>query len=249
MTLDRLRAFDAVVFDMDGVLLDSEPLHLLAMNRVIATEGHPAFSDEQNHRFVGNSLEATWTEVHRLLGLRHSLEHYYQVYDAEVLRALRQEALVPLDGVHELLAELRNLGQRVGLATQSHRGWVDATLQGLGLASSFASIASGEMVQRGKPAPDLYLLVCALLGADPRRSLAIEDSLPGVRAARAAGMTVVGVRNVYAGDRLEGEADLIVDRLDALLAPTTLWPSSPPVATLDDESRSPELAAGSGWAL
>src|SRR4051812_25315906 len=120
MTLDRLREFDAVVFDMDGVLLDSEPLHLAALNRVIVSEGHSPLSDEENLRFVGTSLQFTWTELQRLLGLRESLEHYYSTYDSTVLDVLREGPLEPFPGVREFIAALQQVGQRIGLATQSH---------------------------------------------------------------------------------------------------------------------------------
>jgi beta-phosphoglucomutase-like phosphatase (HAD superfamily) len=93
------------------------------------------------------------------------------------------------------------------------------------MADSFDAVVDRESVVRGKPAPDLYLRACDLLGVDPRRALALEDSVPGLRAARAAGMTVVGVRSSYVVDRLESEADLVVDRLDHLLDPRLAWPA------------------------
>lgn len=223
MTIDRLRAFDAVVFDMDGVLLDSEPLHLAALNRVIGCEGH-RYSDEQSRRFVGSSLVDTWTAVHRELGLRESLDHYYQSYDKEVLYGLRAGPLDPLPGVQDLIDALRQAGRPLGLATQSPSAWVRATLAGLALSGSFAVVVTGDAVTKGKPDPEVYLRACALLDADPACSLAIEDSIPGARAGRAAGMTVVGVRNRHAGPALEREADVMVDRLDALLASDFTWP-------------------------
>jgi HAD superfamily hydrolase (TIGR01509 family) len=235
LTLERLQELDAIVFDMDGVLLDSEPLHQVALGRVIADEGHE-FTEEEHGRFVGMSQTDTWIEVDRMRGLREPLEHYHRRYDQEVLAVLTQEPLEPFPGVVELLSALRESGHRLGLATQSHRSWVEATLGGLGMRESFDAIVSGDMVKHGKPHPELYLRACGLLGADPARSLAIEDSLPGARAARAAGMIVVGVRNLYAGDALEREADVLVDRLDELLDPETGWPSGARDSTLSGDS-------------
>jgi len=234
VTLERLQALDAIVFDMDGVLLDSEPLHQIALDRVIADEGHE-FTQEEHGRFVGMSQADTWAEVDRMRGLREPLEYYHQRYDQEVLAVLTQGPLEPFPGVMELLSVVRGSGHRLGLATQSHRSWVEATLGGLGMRESFDVIVSGDMVQHGKPHPELYLRACELLGADPTHSLAIEDSLPGARAARAAGMMVVGVRNPYAGEALEREADLLVDRLDDLLDPDTDWPSRPRDSTLSGD--------------
>jgi beta-phosphoglucomutase-like phosphatase (HAD superfamily) len=126
------------------------------------------------------------------------------------------------------MGALRSLGKPIGLATQSHRSWVEATLKGLAMATAFDAVVTRESVNRGKPAPDLYLRACALLGADPRHALALEDSLPGIRSARAAGMTVVGVRSAYSDEQLEVDAHLVVDGLEALLNPSLPWPEEPP---------------------
>jgi HAD superfamily hydrolase (TIGR01509 family) len=202
---------------------------------VIADEGH-TFSEEEHSRFVGMSQSDTWLLVDRMRGLREPLDHYQRRYDQEVLAVLTQEKLTPFPGVMELLDELRSGGQRLGLATQSSRSWVEATLGGLGLRETFDVIVSGDMVQHGKPHPELYLRACELLGAAPRQSLAIEDSLPGARAARAAEMIVVGVRNAYAGDALAQEVDVLVDRLDDLLESSTGWPFEPRHSTLSGDS-------------
>ena len=223
MTVDRLRAFDAVVFDMDGVLLDSEPLHLAAINRVLSEEGH-SLSHEDNLRFIGATVEFTWGELARMYSLRDAPERYRALYDDAVVSVLREAPLEPFPGVLHFIQAAREAGKPVGLATQSRPSWVAATLEGLGLLETFDAVVTADTVARGKPAPDLYLRACELLGAEPTRSLAIEDSLPGARSARSAGMTVIGIKNVYAGDALHAETDIVVERLDELLAPDAPWP-------------------------
>jgi HAD superfamily hydrolase (TIGR01509 family) len=227
MTAERLAAFQAVVFDMDGVLLDSEPLHHRALNRVLAAEGH-RIEAEAYRRFIGTDAEYTWSTLIRDLGLPQTRERYERSYDDAIVQVLREGPLQPLPGVREVMSLLHRLRKPIGLATQSHRSWVEATLDGLAMATAFHAVVTRESVNRGKPAPDLYLRACALLGADPRHALALEDSLPGIRSARAAGMTVVGVRSAYSDDQLEVDAHLVVDGLEALLNPSLPWPEEPP---------------------
>ena len=227
MTAERLAAYQAVVFDMDGVLLDSEPLHHRALNRVLAAEGH-RIDAEAYQRFIGTTAEYTWATLIRDLGLRHPPEQYYRRYDDAIVQVLREGPLQPLPGVLSVMGALRRLGKPIGLATQSHRSWVEATLEGLAMATAFDAVVTRESVSCGKPAPDLYLRACALLGADPRHALALEVSLPGIRSARAAGMTVVGVRSPYSDARLEAEAHLVVGSLEDLLDPSLPWPEGPP---------------------
>src|SRR5438874_7972970 len=147
MPLEHLRLFDAVVFDMDGVLLDSEPLHLAALNRVIGREGH-TLSEEQNLELVGSSLADTLAALQRRFRLRHPPEAYVPLFDEAVVAVLGEAPLEPLPGVRELLEALREIGQRVGLATQSRRSWVEATLAGLGMTGQFEAMVTGEQVTR-----------------------------------------------------------------------------------------------------
>src|SRR4051794_10747912 len=223
MTLDRLRAFNAVVFDMDGVILDSEPLHLAAMNRVLSEEGH-SVTHEQNLQFVGATVEGTWTELTRMFALREAAEHYHGRFTNAILAVLGETPLEPFPGVLDFLDAVKRAERPLALATQSRPAWVSATLEGLGMADVFPVIVTRDEVAHGKPAPDIYLRACELLSADPAAALALEDSLLGARSARTAGMTVVGIRNVYAGAALADEADLVVDRLDELLDPAGPWP-------------------------
>jgi HAD superfamily hydrolase (TIGR01509 family) len=226
MMREHFAALDAVVFDMDGVLLDSEPLHYRALNRVLAAEGHH-IDAAAYVRFVGTTTEFTWAELVRDLALAQPPERYYRRYDDAILEVLRAGRLRPLPGVRALMRALRRRGKPIGLATQSHPSWVAATLDGLGMQSTFDAVVTREDVSRGKPAPDLYLRACALLGAAPCRSLALEDSLPGVRSARAAGMLVVGLRSAYSDAQLDAEAHLVVARADNLLDPSLPWPQWP----------------------
>src|SRR5581483_1045593 len=157
-----------------------------------------------------------WAELTRKLRLREPPTTYARRYDAAIVQVLRERPLTPLPGVGALISYLEERQIPIGLATQSHAAWVRATLAGLEMTETFDAVVTAEMVARGKPDPELYLRACALLGVEPRRALALEDSLPGVRAARAAEMTVLAVRTPYMDAALELEADGVLARVHEL---------------------------------
>ena len=178
----------ALVFDLDGVLVDSEPLHLRAARRLTAPH---LLSEAEYARFTGVAIEPFVDWMRERYGLAESAGALRARYSALVAEELRANPPAPLDGARELIAAARAGGWAVGLASQSGARWVEATLEGCGLAGAFGAAVSGDDAERGKPAPDLYLLAAARLGTAPARCVAIEDSPAGVRAAAAAGMLVV----------------------------------------------------------
>jgi HAD superfamily hydrolase (TIGR01509 family) len=190
-----VRGFEAIVFDMDGVLLDSEPLHFAALGTVLARDG-VALSQSENEEFIGTTAEAMFATVISRYGLPRTVGEYIALYDAAVVHVL-QVPRPPAPGVMQLLGAARDIGMRVALASSSRRLWVDATLRSLKLSDAFEEIISGDDVKRSKPDPEIYLLASARLGVSPERCLAIEDSPNGVTSARRAGMQVIGVRTPY----------------------------------------------------
>lgn len=201
--------FRAVVFDLDGVLWDGEPLYHQAFNVVLKPRGHWVTAEEYNN-IIGFSVEAAWEWVHRRFGLKKPVEELIAAYDRVVLELLR-ERVEPLPGVRELLAELRRRRVPMAVASASLRQWVDATLRGLGLDGAFAATVSASDVARAKPAPDLYLLAAQRLGVPPERCLAMEDTKTGIAAAKAAGMFAVQVRAASTALPPIAEADLVID--------------------------------------
>lgn len=181
---------DAVVFDLDGVIVDSEPVWEEVRRAYVAAHGGSWQPDTQR-RLMGMSTGEWARYLSGELGVRRSPE---QVAD-EVVRemARRYTEHVPLiDSADEVV---RRLAARwpLGLASSSPTRLIAAALDATGLTGAFGATLSTEETERGKPAPDVYLTVARRLGVDPTRCAAVEDSSNGVRSAAAAGMKVVAV--------------------------------------------------------
>lgn len=205
------RAIDAVIFDMDGVLTDTEPVHFAATNSVLKAEGFE-ISWEQYEPFIGTAEPSMWDFLERQFRLNNTRDSYRDAYNLAVL-ALLQEKVDALPGAHEAVRSVRAAGLRVGLASSSRQAWVEATLRGAAFEGAFEVIVSGDMVERGKPAPDIFLRAASLLAVDPDRCLVLEDSPRGIAGAKAAGMKAIGVRSRYQLDL--SAADDIVDSIAA----------------------------------
>jgi HAD superfamily hydrolase (TIGR01509 family) len=207
----EVRRFEAVVFDMDGVLIDSEPLHFEALGSVVGRDG-VQLSRAENEEFIGTTVEATFSKLIAGYGLPRSLAEYTCLYDDAVLEVLAQPR-PPEPGVVALIASARHLDMRLAVASSSRRVWIDATLRSIGLSDAFDVIVSGDDVSHGKPDPEIYLLAARCLGIPPKDCLAIEDAPKGVQSARRAGMTVIGVRTQYTAHLSLDGALQIVDSL------------------------------------
>jgi HAD superfamily hydrolase (TIGR01509 family) len=201
--------YKAIVFDLDGVLWDGEPLYHEAFNVVLRPLGH-VVTPEDYAQIIGNSVENAWAWVLQRFDISEEPREFYRAYDAAVLELL-SAPVEPIAGVRELLAELHARNIPVGLASASLRQWVDATLKGIGLADQFdTTVAAGE-VPHAKPAPDLYLKAAENLGIDPKLCVACEDSPSGVKAAKAAGMYTIQVRAASTALPPLPDADVVIE--------------------------------------
>jgi HAD superfamily hydrolase (TIGR01509 family) len=185
------RRIEAVIFDLDGVLVDSEPAHQAATQALIAPG---VVTDEEYARFVGASVEwfAEW--VRDRFKLDMTVEEVIARYDELVSEQLQALKLQPMDGVVDLLDAIRARELPVAVASQSQPRWVFTTLDGAGLVPHIDIVVAADAVARAKPEPDIYVHAAKLLGIAPGACLVVEDSVPGVQAADAAGMFVVQTR-------------------------------------------------------
>ena len=183
---------DAVILDMDGVLVDSEPLHLEAINQVLATLGEK-LSHHEAQAFLGRDDRDLFQELIARFGLAEKASELIAAKERALLDLIG-EGVVPRPGVPELIVGLKMRGYLAAVASSSFRPVVDAMLDELGLMRSFDAVVTGDEVDRGKPAPDIFLEAAERLGVEPAQCLVFEDAPHGVRAAVAAGMTAVAVR-------------------------------------------------------
>lgn len=221
-------AADLLIFDCDGVLVDSEVLVMEVESALLTAAGFPLTVDEIAQRYVGLSYPAMMADLAAIHGRPVPQELSSRVQAAALARF--PDHLRPVAGIDRLLAGLR--GPRC-VASSSDLGRITLSLSVTGLDAYFRpdTIFSAQMVARGKPAPDLFLLAARTLAADPARCVVIEDSPYGVTAAVAAGMTPVGfvggghARPELAGRLLAaGAADVVAgaDDLGRYLAARSL---------------------------
>lgn len=208
-------AFDLVIFDCDGVLVDSEMLSAGVLMALMAECGLPITPEMFRADFLGRSFASAAAQAERRFG-RPLPDGFQQTYRERLMRQMRAD-LKPMAGVMALLPKL---SCRFCLATSSSPERLAVTLGVTGLAPHFEGLSfTASEVERGKPAPDLFLYAARRMGAEARRSLVIEDSEMGLRAGHAAGMAVwhfSGGAHIQAGYRLPD--DLVAQRAVASMA-------------------------------
>ncbi|MBE2219996.1 MAG: HAD family phosphatase [Anaerolineae bacterium] len=183
----------AIIFDMDGLMVDSEPLSRNAWNQVLQAHGFQ-MTDAVNIQIIGHRTD-------------HSAEFILSQYPlpmtaaelakqkTDVFHQIRAQGIPAMPGLMALQAIIKERGIAWAVATSSPRDHAEIILAQLGLTADCHAIAAGNEVTHSKPAPDIYLLAAARLGIDPATCLALEDSEPGCQAASAAGMKVIAIPN------------------------------------------------------
>jgi HAD superfamily hydrolase (TIGR01509 family) len=216
---------EAVVFDLDGVLIDSE--HVWdEVRRQLAEERGGTWHDDASRDMMGmSSLE--WS---RYMRDRVGLQEEPAEISGEVVRRLeeRYRTKLPLiAGAEQAVAQLAEHWP-LGLASSSNRELIDLVLESSGLGRFFRASVSSEEVSRGKPAPDVFLEAARRLSADPARCAAVEDSENGIRAAKAAGMHTIAIPNPqYPPDEdALAEADVVLAAIEDL-SPAVVEPEAP----------------------
>jgi beta-phosphoglucomutase len=191
---------DAIIFDMDGVIVDSEPLHERALAETLTRIGFPATPGMQIADYIGRSDQDFWKDFVVRFHPAQTLAELVRLKRDRVVELVREHQ--PLfTGLSELVAALAARWP-LALASGSERPVIEAVLDIEGLRRHFRVVVSSAEVPRGKPAPDVFLLTAQRLGVSPAACVVIEDSKPGVAAALAAGMRVVAVTNTHDAEEL-----------------------------------------------
>jgi HAD superfamily hydrolase (TIGR01509 family) len=184
-----------VIFDCDGVLVDSEGIANAVCAACLTEAGFVLDAAECRERYLGMTMRDLMADIHHRYG-RPVPDGWHEGYNRRLAARLEAEITV-IEGVEAAIVAIQAAGWELAVASSSGHAKIDLNLRRTGLKRYFEGrIFSGQDVARGKPAPDVYLLAAATLGHDPAACIAIEDSPNGVRSASAAGMRVLG----YAGE-------------------------------------------------
>ncbi len=204
-------SYKAVLFDMDGVIVNSEPLHVAAFQAVLKRYGHDLSDDQYKHHFAGKTDEAGFRQyfdfINEMVELPVIMDEKAKAY-----LELAADQLVPYPGVVELISRLASQKVPLALVTGSLRTEAEITLQTFKIAEFFTAVVAAEDITQSKPSPEGYLKGAAALEVDPADCIVIEDAPSGVKAARAAGMRCLAVTTTHSREDLEA-ATVIVEQL------------------------------------
>jgi len=206
----------AIIFDMDGVLIDSQPLHYELDMKVLKACGYPATLSTVTS-YTGISNPDRWPKYKAALNLAPSVPQLIELCEQTTREIFNDADLVATDGIPELLRGIKAMGLPIGVASSSSHELIQLVLGKTGIGEYFDVITSGEDVTVGKPAPDIYLRAADKMGCPPQSCIAIEDAATGILAAKNAGLTCIGFKNPNTFGQDFTHADYVIDRFDLCL--------------------------------
>lgn len=194
---------DAIIFDFDGTLTDTMPLHIEAWIELLRDNGREMTVEQYWASGIGGRADDA---VMHFLGADMGRERAGVLADQKefLYRVLARGRLTPVKGATAFLKRLKREGYPLGMATSSCEKNVLLQLAELGMEGLFDAIVTAEQVEHGKPAPDIFLLTAAQLGVDPTACVAFEDSRPGIQSAHAAGMPVIALTTTHPASDFAG---------------------------------------------
>jgi HAD superfamily hydrolase (TIGR01509 family) len=198
-----------IIFDVDGVLLDSETLYM-EMNQILFQQLGADINYSEYQTFIGISGTKMWTYIKEKSGLSQSVDELITLEKELKHVTLKETDLVPTNGVIDFLDLVKQRGYTIAIASSGLKKNIDLILQKLNIVEYFDLIVSGEQVIKGKPEPDIFLTVSEHYHINPNDCIVIEDSKNGVLAAKAAGMYCVGYYNPGSVKQDLSKADLII---------------------------------------
>ncbi|MDP4291783.1 MAG: HAD family phosphatase [Bacteroidota bacterium] len=209
--------FKALIFDMDGVLIDSEPLHKQIEQEILKELG-VNLPLEEHFKFASMGKEM-WDILEKRFGYNRktTADELHKEKAARYIKALTSKPILPIKGLRELVCSAKEKGIVLAVASSSSVYNINLVLKAIGLERFFSLIVSGEQVPRNKPYPDIYLRTAELLHLSPEECMVVEDSANGVNAAKNAGMYCFGFHNPSSGNQDISPSDRIVNALDEII--------------------------------
>lgn len=205
----------AVIFDMDGVIIDSEPLHFKVDKKLLSKCGLEV-DNEFLSQYVGVSNPEMLLDIKDKYDIKYSLEELLSEKLKLVIEALDEDDLDAICGIRQLIDDLKAHGIVLAIASSSPIEFIEAVIEKTNLQHHFNVVISGEWVKKGKPAPDIFLKAARRLGVKPEECVVIEDAEMGVEAAVSAGMKCVGYVNPNSGSQNLSKACVIMDDMQKI---------------------------------
>ncbi len=205
----------AIIFDMDGVLINSEPIHFETDVNVLK-KFNVELSYDFYKQFIGTTLYHIWDELIKEYKLTKSRAELIEMADVEKEKILSETGFIEIPGVKNLVKNIYENGYPLAVASSSPYDYIERATSAIGVRKYFKEILSGQFFENPKPAPDIFLEAAKKLGVKPEECLVIEDSKNGVRAAKAAGMVCVGFINPDSGDQDLSSADYLVEGFEEI---------------------------------
>lgn len=206
---------EAVIFNMDGVISDSEYVNILAKHKLLQSLGIEV--DWNYHdQFLGTTYEFMWEKMKEEFHLPEEVSDYVQAAESQRDKLILRDGLRPIPGVVELIQRLYRAGIPMAVASSSSKRNIISNLSMLGIYRYFQEIISGEECKNGRLDSEIFLKAASMLRKEPENCVVIEDSIHGVQAAKTAGMKCIGFANPKAADLDFSLADLVVSDFNTL---------------------------------
>ena len=210
-------SFKAVIFDLDGVIVDSEPIHMEVMNSICSQWGKP-HTWEEYEEYIGKNDEAIWAQIRKRYNIPYEVKDLIKLYNEKLTEYFKTSNSIPIvKDVSKLLDILRQESILCAVGSASSRVNIHLVLNHVKERDCFKVIASGDDVGHGKPAPDIFLQAAKGLDVDPKDCAVIEDSAIGVQAALNAGMFCVGFLNPTSGKQDLTQANKIIHMMSEIV--------------------------------
>lgn len=206
-----------VIFDMDGVLIDSEPDHLKIHDKMLEELGlDPKIVGHS--QYIGANTYYKWNDIKNRYGLRHAVEELVDINRQKYFHYITDENTIiePIVGVDKLVKDIYNNKVKLAVASSSPINVVETVVKAIGLDECFDLLVSGDFVKESKPSPDIFLYAAEKLNINTENCLVIEDSHNGSIAAKKAGMKCIGYKNLNSGNQDLSLADLTIDSFQVL---------------------------------
>jgi len=202
----------AVIFDMDGVIVDSEPMHFEVDRRVLERCDFVA-GDEVLSKYVAVPNPIMWKALKEEFDLKMSVEELLELQTQLKVEVMKETCFEAIDGIMDLISYLKKNNIKMAIASSSPRFFIEYVVKSLSIHDCFDVIISGDEVKKGKPNPDIFLKASEMLEVKTSECVVIEDSANGVSASVSAGIKCIGYKNPNSGNQDLSNAFIIVDSI------------------------------------